>query len=101
MLTWLLCANATNTLYINYYCITLFTFDIECVIPVKFSSSTYTVGENERSLTGTLETPAYHARSFTAYVVPYNMNATATSECLAVVYCQSYVSICCSFAYNT
>ena len=63
------------------------------MIPVKFSSSTYTVGENERSLTGTLETPAYHAKSFTVYVVTRDMNTTATGEYLAVVYCQTYVGM--------
>ena len=66
-----------------------FTFDIERDVPVTFSSSNYTVGENRRLFTGTLKTPGHHARAFTVYVVTNNTNATATGEHHAVVYCQT------------
>ena len=66
-----------------------FTFDIERDVPVKFSSSNYTVGENRRLFTGTLKTPGHHARAFTVYVVTNDTNATATGEHHAVVYCQT------------
>ena len=86
MLTWLLCATTSNTLHAYKTVIlqTFFTFDTERVVPVKFSSSNYTVRENRRSFTGTLETPGYHARAFTVYVVPSDTNATATGEHHAV-----------------
>ena len=82
ILTWLLCANVTNSLHTYNYSLQPFlTFDIDCVIPVNFGSSTYTVGEKQRSLRGTLETPAYYPRSFTVYVIPHSTNANATGEC--------------------
>ena len=85
VLTWLLCTNATNTLHIKLLLYNLFTLDIERVIPVEFSSSNYTVGENRRFFTGTLKTPGYHARAFTVYVVTNGTNANATGEHHAVV----------------
>ena len=62
---------------------------------MKFSSSNYTVRENKRSFTGTLETPGNHDRTFTVYVVTNDTNANATGEHHAVVYRQtcSYVSM--------
>ena len=87
ILTWLLCTNATNTLHNKLY--NLFTFDIERVVPVKFSSANYTVGENRRFFTGALETPGHHARTFTVYVVTRDTNATATGQHHAVVYRQT------------
>lgn len=75
MLAWLLCAlaNATYTLR-NCSCY------VAQVVPVQFSQSWYTVAENEGSVTITLETPAYHASSFTVYVFAHD--GTASGECL-------------------
>ena len=75
MLAWLLCALA-NTTYILRNCLCYVAQEV----PVKFSQSSYTVAENEGSVTITLETPAYHARGFTVYVFAHD--GTASGECL-------------------